>query len=252
MAAAAAAAARARRCGAASGEDASAERAGPGAQGPPAPRERAPRSPCAAPPGHGAPRRGRLNAGLPRPHAGWGRGVESLLGPRAGALVPLGAVASSRRPGLEATAQSARGAAAVPGEQGPRTASCFCGSGRAGGPGELEMSGLCRLLLTYLFPALLLHGEFGEGRGELRELQKRPRARPEVELLPLERGDPAPRHPGLCPAGAGTPHAETRGRGRRGLERPEDPALLPRAGCPRGRGLPRMQVGGLALPSKGA
>lgn len=173
--AAAAAAARARRCGAASGEDASAERAGPGAQGPPAPRERAPRSPCAAPPGHGAPRRGRLNAGLPRPHAGWGRGVESLLGPRAGALVPLGAVASSRRPGLEATAQSARGAAAVPGEQGPRTASCFCGSGRAGGPGELEMSGLCRLLLTYLFPALLLHGEFGEGRGELRELQKRPR-----------------------------------------------------------------------------
>lgn len=76
-------------------------------------------------------------------------------------------------------------------------------------------------------------------------------ARPEVALLPLERGDPAPRHPGLCPAGAGTPHAETRGRGRRGLERPEDPALLSRAGCPRGRGLPRTQVGGLALPSKG-
>lgn len=29
------------------------------------------------------------------------------------------------------------------------------------------MSGLCRLLLAYLFPALLLHGEFQRGRPPL-------------------------------------------------------------------------------------
>lgn len=65
-------------------------------------RGSAPRSPRAAFPGYGAPRCGRLIAGLARPHAGWGREAESPRCLCAGVLAPLGAAASSRCPGPEA------------------------------------------------------------------------------------------------------------------------------------------------------
>ena len=55
------------------------------------------------------------------------------------------------------------GLRAGPGELGPRTAG---GAARAAGPGGgPEMSCVRRLLLTSLFPALLLHGESGGGGG---------------------------------------------------------------------------------------
>lgn len=65
-------------------------------------RGSAPRSPRAAFPGNGAPRCGRLIAGLARPHAGWGREAESPRCLCAGVLAPLGAAASSRCPGPQA------------------------------------------------------------------------------------------------------------------------------------------------------
>lgn len=113
-----------------------------GAQG-----ARAPQPPRRAPRAWGAPRQPDAR-GLGRPPVSPRRRARLAWRRRL--------VASS---GLEARGQSARGAAAVPGERRPWTA------GGSGGPGGgLEMSGLCRLLLSYLFPALLLHGEFLRGR----------------------------------------------------------------------------------------